>query len=57
MEVEEDGDEIFTPMPAKCLKWYCQQLSALVLPNYSTGNHECTNCHGSYGRILKESGS
>jgi len=53
--IEEDGDEIFVPMPQQCTRWECQ---------YAFGNHGkntklapkggfmcCPNCGASYGSV------
>ena len=52
---EEDGDEIFTPMPEFCLKWpCCIKKQSLICVN---GFMLCPICNGSYGKydsILKE---
>jgi hypothetical protein len=42
--VEEDGDEIFTPMPTTCIRWNC---GGTVKP--TRGFHVCDRCHCSYG--------
>jgi hypothetical protein len=44
--VEEDGDEIFTPIPAVCGRFGC---GGLVWPE--GGFHRCAKCGGSYGPV------
>lgn len=56
-EVEEDGDEIFTPMPEHCLKFGC----SFGKPGEGTGTKlvnrkgfmVCPRCGGSYGVASK----
>ena len=46
MPVEEDGDEVFTPMPTHCANLNCHN-SPLVNRN---GFMVCPSCNGSFGR-------
>ena len=48
-EVEEDGDEIFTPMPKYCLKCRNGTLSEPLSPD-KNGFMVCPKCGGSYGK-------
>ena len=51
INVEEDGDEIFLPIPKKCTMWKCNietnYLKAPVIVR--DGFHVCSNCGVSYG--------
>ncbi len=46
-DVEEDGDEVFTPMPKFCVKFPCNQ-KQVPLENRD-GFMVCSNCQCSYG--------
>ena len=46
--VEEDGDEIFAPIPEVCAIWNCK---GSVRPE--KGFHKCDKCGTSYGRVHK----
>lgn len=43
-QVEEDGDEIFTAMPERCLRWECREqvnvLRVETQPRMDTNKHE-----------------
>jgi hypothetical protein len=45
--VEEDGDEIFTPMPKECHGWPARHEPAPVVP--MNGFMRCEHCKASYG--------
>jgi hypothetical protein len=49
--VEEDGDEVFIPMPKHCTKWECDKAKLERQGKFV----RCPKCRGSYGRMtLKE---
>jgi hypothetical protein len=64
--VEEDGDEVFTPMPTHCTRWECSNtyewnralshwpkrisLPPAPLVRNEDGFMVCTRCDSSYGR-------
>jgi hypothetical protein len=64
--VEEDGDEVFTPMPTHCIRWECRNTYEwnMALSHYpkriqlppappfrnERGFMECSRCGCSYGR-------
>jgi len=60
--VEEDGDEVFTPMPTHCRRFECnlkvdyrwggptEKLEAPPLVRNEHGFMVCTRCGSSYGR-------
>jgi hypothetical protein len=45
--IEEDGDEIFTKMPKRCLKFSCGK--AKIKKN-KKGFYCCLKCGASYGK-------
>lgn len=47
INVEEDGDEIFTPFPKYCIKCFDEKYKLIV---NEKGFVCCPNCGGSYGR-------
>ena len=49
--VEEDGDEVFTPIPEICVIWNC---GGKVRPH--KGFHICEKCSTSYGKVRKLGG-
>jgi len=49
IEVEEDGDEVFTMFPKFCLKWECY--SKKVMLKKKDGLMKCPSCGSSYGRL------
>jgi len=52
--IEEDGDEIFTPMPKYCLKWPCCTKKEPLIINRK-GFLCCPICGGSYGNYNRKS--
>lgn len=48
---EEDGEDVFTPMPKRCRAWrdgdYCD---GKVVVQKGTGFHVCEKCGVSYGK-------
>lgn len=52
VEVEEDGDEVFTTMPKSCTKWPCcwSPDKAVLVKTSPYGFMVCPLCCGSYGR-------
>lgn len=55
--IEEDGDEVFTPMPTHCIRFDCattfdryQRQPPAPLFRNKRGFMECSRCHSSYGR-------
>lgn len=61
-DVEEDGDEVFTPMPTHCTRFECnfevdyrgngptKKRDPSPLFRNALGFMECSRCHSSYGR-------
>jgi len=55
-QVEEDGDEVFTPMPTHCTLWGCisafhgRRLPPAPLFRNDRGFMECSRCGCSYGK-------
>ncbi len=55
--VEEDGDEIFVPLSAGCLRWECQTWEpGADRPTHpklvaEDGFWKCPTCHASYGPV------
>ncbi len=52
MSVEEDGDEVFTPISYGCQQWTCVRDNGGVSPKLellSNGYWHCPKCRGSYG--------
>jgi len=45
--VEEDGEDIFSPMPKRCLEFKC---NGAVLEQDRKGFMYCPACGGSYGK-------
>jgi len=48
--VEEDGEEIITPMPATCPTWKCDGAKLVI---NEVGYWVCPNCGGSYGYAVE----
>ena len=50
--VEEDGDEVFTPISMGCQQWKCvRDAGGKIVPlvKLDNGFWTCPNCKGSYG--------
>lgn len=49
--VEEDGDEIFTPMPKHCTKFCCRHVRQKLVKR--KGFMVCPRCETSYGKAKR----
>jgi hypothetical protein len=54
VSVEEDGDEIFTPIPKKCVVCWNQFGIIGGIRETSRGFMECEICGCSYGKVKKQ---
>ena len=53
--VEEDGDEIFTPMPTHCVKRQCRKDGGGLIVERG-GFMVCETCGSSYGKAERKGG-
>lgn len=51
IKVEEDGDDVFPPMPKKCVIPSCKKAKIVV---NSKGYYVCSKCGCSYGKKEKK---